>query len=75
MLKAIIKASINFFVMNNEATRRCDELRVICYYDNHRNEQHPGKKFFEHASGLEYSPASFCYSDFLNILVFIISTF
>lgn len=31
--------------MNNEATRRCDEFRVICYYDNHRNEQHPGKKF------------------------------
>ena len=45
MLKAIIKASISFFVMNKEATRRCDELRVICYYDNHRNEQHPGKKF------------------------------
>lgn len=75
MLKAIIKASISFFVMNNEATRRCDELRVICYYDNHRNEQHPGKKFFEHASGLDYSLASFCYSDFPNILVFIISTF
>ena len=61
--------------MNNEATRRCDELRVICYYDNHRNEQHLGKKFFEHTSGLDYSLASFCYSDFLNILVFIISTF
>ena len=28
MLKAIIKASISFFVMNNEATRRCDEQYV-----------------------------------------------
>ena len=45
--------------MNNEATRRCDELRVICYYDNHRNEQHPGKKFFEHASGLDYFASLF----------------
>ena len=75
MLKAIIKASISFFVMNNEGTRRCDELRVICYYDNHRNEQHPGKKFLEHTSRLDFSLAYFCYSYLLNLLVLITSTF
>ena len=54
--------------MNNEATHRCDELRVICYYDNHRNEQHPGKKFLEHTSKLDFSLAYFCYSYLLNLL-------
>ena len=69
------KSTYHFLVMDYEATHRCDEVRVICYYDNHRNIPHPGKKFLEHASGLDYSLASFCYSDFLNILVLIISTF
>ncbi|CAH3159462.1 unnamed protein product [Porites evermanni] len=57
-----------FFVMNNEATHRCDELRVICYYDNHRSEQHPRKTFLEHTSGLDFSLAYFCDSDLQNLL-------
>ena len=61
--------------MNNEATHGCDELRVICYYDNHRNEQHPRKKSLEHASGLDFSLAYFCYSYLLNLLVLITTTF
>jgi len=54
--------------MNYEATHRCDEVRVICYYDNHRNKPHPGKEFFGYASGLDYSLAYFCYSEFAKSL-------
>ena len=43
--------------MNYEATPRCDEVRVTCYYDNHKNKPHPGKEFFEYVSGRDYSLA------------------